>query len=68
MLVLTRSTGESIIIDNNIVINIIEMRGSCVKVGIVAPKEVSVLRNELLEKHGKLSHKKTQCLTTKKAV
>ncbi len=47
MLALTRKKGESIIINNNIEISILEMRGDQVKMGISAPKEVPVYRKEV---------------------
>lgn len=47
MLALTRKKGESIIINNNIEISILEMRGDQVKIGITAPKEVPVYRKEV---------------------
>ncbi len=47
MLALTRKKGESIIINNNIEISILEMRGDQVKIGISAPKEIPVYRKEV---------------------
>jgi carbon storage regulator len=47
MLVLTRRQGESIVIDGEIVVTILEIRGSQIRLGIEAPKEVPVLRAEL---------------------
>lgn len=47
MLALTRKKGESIIINNNIEISILEMRGDQVKIGITAPKEVPIYRKEV---------------------
>ncbi|MEG1292363.1 MAG: carbon storage regulator, partial [Lachnospiraceae bacterium] len=40
MLALTRKKGESIIINDNIEISILEMRGDQVKLGISAPREI----------------------------
>jgi carbon storage regulator len=53
MLVLTRTIGESIIIGDNITVNIVEATNCHVKLGITAPKNILVLRNELL--HGSVS-------------
>ncbi|GBE28868.1 hypothetical protein BMS3Bbin03_02821 [bacterium BMS3Bbin03] len=50
MLVLTRKSGESLIIGDDIEIVIIEARGSQVKIGINAPSEIKVYRKELYEK------------------
>lgn len=48
MLVLTREKNESIHIDGDIVITIVEIRGNKVRVGIQAPRSTSVKRDELL--------------------
>lgn len=50
MLILSRKIGESLVIDENIFIKILDISGGCVKLGIEAPKEMSVLRAELLAK------------------
>lgn len=47
MLVLTRRKNESIVIDEQIRITIVEVRGDKVRVGIEAPKEVPVHREEV---------------------
>ena len=47
MLALTRKKGESLVINNNIEITIMEVRGDQVKVGIAAPKEIPVYRKEV---------------------
>lgn len=47
MLVLTRKAGETITIDKNIVIQIVQVRGRQVRVGIEAPKDKKVQRGEL---------------------
>ena len=47
MLVLSRKKDEKIRIGENIVITIVEVRGSIVRIGIEAPKEIKVLRGEL---------------------
>ncbi|MGI6112690.1 MAG: carbon storage regulator CsrA [Mahellales bacterium] len=49
MLVLTRKTGESLIIGDNIELQVIEIQGDKVKLGINAPRDVSILRKELRE-------------------
>ena len=49
MLVLTRKIGQKIIIDDTIEISIVEVRGDSVKIGINAPKNISVYRQELYE-------------------
>jgi carbon storage regulator len=47
MLALTRKKGESLMIDNNIEITILDIRGDQVKIGIAAPKEVPVYRKDV---------------------
>ena len=54
MLVLSRKKNETIIIDDHIVITVVEIRGDKVRLGIVAPKEVPVHRQEVFDAiHGK---------------
>lgn len=50
MLILSRKTGEEIILGNDIVIKITETGKGSVKLGIEAPKEMIILRGELKEK------------------
>lgn len=47
MLVLSRKIDEAIIIDGEIVVTIVDIRGDKVRLGIEAPKEVSVHREEV---------------------
>lgn len=47
MLALSRKKNEAIIINNNIEITILEVKGDQVKIGITAPKEVPVYRKEV---------------------
>lgn len=47
MLVLTRRRDESLVINDNIVITILGIEGDKVKIGITAPREISILRHEL---------------------
>lgn len=49
MLVLSRKKNESIIIDENIVITVVEVRGDKVRLGIQAPREVPIHRSEVHE-------------------
>jgi carbon storage regulator len=49
MLVLTRKNGESIIIGDNIVVMVVEVRGDKVRLGIEAPTDVSVHRREVYD-------------------
>jgi carbon storage regulator len=47
MLVLSRKKNESIVIDDNIVITVVEVRGDKVRLGIQAPRDVPVHRSEV---------------------
>lgn len=49
MLVVTRKTEESVIIADNIEVTILEVSKDRVKIGISAPKDVKIIRNELLD-------------------
>ena len=49
MLVLSRKKNESIIINDNITVTVVEIRGDKVRLGIDAPKDVSVHRREVYE-------------------
>jgi carbon storage regulator len=49
MLVLSRQRDESIIIGDNVVITVVDVRGDKVKLGIEAPREISVHRREVYE-------------------
>ena len=49
MLVLSRLRDESIIIGDNVVVTVVDVRGDKVKLGIDAPKEISVHRQEVYD-------------------
>lgn len=49
MLILTRKTDEKIVIGEDIVISILELRGDQVRIGINAPKAVKVFRQEVFD-------------------
>ena len=49
MLVLSRKTNESIVIDGRIFLDILRLEGDSVKIGIKAPKHVTVLRREIYD-------------------
>ncbi len=50
MLVLSRKANESIMIGLDIKVEILEIRGNVVRLGIKAPREISVVRSELRER------------------
>ena len=47
MLALSRKKGEALVINNNVEITVLEIKGEQVKLGINAPKEVPVYRKEV---------------------
>ena len=49
MLVLSRKKNESIVIDDDITIVVVEIRGDKVRLGVEAPKEIPVHRQEVFE-------------------
>ena len=49
MLILNRKSTERIHIGDKVIVTVLEIRGSKVRIGIAAPKEVHVLRAELTE-------------------
>jgi carbon storage regulator len=53
MLVLTRKLGEGITIGDNITIKIIEMKGGSVRIGIDAPQDKKIYRQEIYDKISK---------------
>lgn len=50
MLVLTRCANQSIYIDDDIRITVLDIKGRYVRIGIDAPKDVSIYRNEIYQK------------------
>ena len=50
MLILTRKQGESVAIGDDIVVTVVEIQGKQVKLGVRAPREVTVHRQEIYEK------------------
>jgi carbon storage regulator len=50
MLILTRRSNESIIINGNISITILDIQGGQTKIGISAPKNISVHREEIFRR------------------
>lgn len=53
MLVLSRKLAESIIIGDDVVVTVVEVRGNRVKLGITAPRDVNIKRQELEQRDAK---------------
>ena len=64
MLILSRKTGESIVIDGRIRVQVVRVEGDVVKLGIAAPSEVPVHRQEVYEE---IEQNNQQALTKQKA-
>lgn len=62
MLVLTRKVGSSIIIDNNIKIQVVQIKGRQVRIGIEAPEDTKIYREEVYRtiEREKTSHSEDQ--------
>lgn len=51
MLVLTRRIGEELVIDGNIIVKVLAVNGRTIRLGVTAPPEVAVLRQEICQQH-----------------
>jgi carbon storage regulator len=47
VLVLSRRVGESVVIGNDVVVTVLEVRGDIIRIGVDAPREVPVHRSEV---------------------
>lgn len=66
MLVVTRKTEESIIIADNIEVTVLEVAKDRVKLGISAPKDIKIIRNEL--KHAQETNLESSKAVSKEAL
>ena len=55
MLILARKLGESIVINDNIIVRVLGVKGNAIRFGIEAPEHINIVRSELLEKHEKVA-------------
>jgi carbon storage regulator len=50
MLILTRRVGETVMIGNNVTVTVLGVKGNQVRIGVNAPKDVAVHREEIYER------------------
>ena len=59
MLILTRRINESLVIGDNVTVTILGVKGNQVRIGVDAPRDVSVHREELAQKDDETSASRT---------
>ena len=50
MLILTRRTGEKLIIGENVTVTVLSVKGNQIRIGIEAPRDISVNREEIYQR------------------
>jgi carbon storage regulator len=61
MLILTRRVGETVMVGNDVTVTIVGVKGNQIRIGINAPKDVSVHREEIYER---IRHEQNQARLT----
>jgi carbon storage regulator len=60
MLILTRRVGETLMIGDEVTVTVLGVKGNQVRLGITAPKDVGVHREEIYQKIGKTGPEKPE--------
>jgi carbon storage regulator len=61
MLVLARNVGQEIVIDGDIVLTVVAIRGGTVRLGVTAPQSVSVDRREVHQRRAEFAADEADC-------
>ena len=56
MLILTRRVGQTVIVGNDVTVTIVGVKGNQIRIGISAPKNVSIHREEIYERIRREQH------------
>jgi carbon storage regulator len=64
MLILTRRVGETIVIGDNVIVTVLGIKGNQVRIGINAPKDVTVHREEIYQRIQQEKNTTTPATTT----
>ena len=68
MLILTRKTGESLLVGDDVEITVLSVRGSQVKLGVNAPKDIAVHRQEIYQKIKDTESQQSEYLIIRKKI